>query len=242
MLSEKPWRPEATLMFVGGIALSFFFCGLTAELLRRAGVAGFNDTDNAGLVLAGTLSFHGAVIALGIIFLKLNAVDWRDVAGLRDSGWQRHLLLAAGMLAVVLPLMLGLKYLSETVLQKMGWPVREQDAVAMFSNVKSTWLRVYLGLFAIVLAPVAEEFFFRGFLFSAAKKLGRPKFAWIGVSLLFALIHHNAPTFAPLFVFAIALTWLCQKTGNLLAPIAAHALFNATNLAVLLWQIQHPHA
>jgi hypothetical protein len=28
----------------------------------------------------------------------------------------------------------------------------------------------------------------------------------------------------------------------LLAPITAHALFNAANLAVLLWQVQHPDA
>gem|GEM_PF-4763486 len=38
----------------------------------------------------------------------------------------------------------------------------------------------------------------------------------------------------PLFVFALALTWLYEKTDNLLAPITAHALFNAGNL-LLLW-------
>ena len=37
----------------------------------------------------------------------------------------------------------------------------------------------------------------------------------------------NAPTFVPLFVFALALTWLYERTDNLLAPITAHALFNA---------------
>jgi len=37
-----------------------------------------------------------------------------------------------------------------------------------------------------------------------------------------------------LFVLALALTWLYQKTGNLLASITAHACFNAVNLALLL--------
>ena len=40
--------------------------------------------------------------------------------------------------------------------------------------------------------------------------------------------------FIPLFVLALALTWLYEKTGSLLAPIVAHSLFNAANLALLI--------
>jgi membrane protease YdiL (CAAX protease family) len=70
-------------------------------------------------------------------------------------------------------------------------------------------------------------------LYPFIKQLGWPKLAWIGVSLLFALIHVNAPTFLPLFVFALAQTWLYERTDNLLAPVAAHSLFNGANLVVL---------
>ena len=93
-----------------------------------------------------------------------------------------------------------------------------------------------------MIAPVAEEFIFRGMLFPFIRQLGYPKLAWFGVSFLFALIHTNVPTFVPLFVLALALTWLYERTDNLLAPITAHALFNAANYIVLLWQIQHPEA
>jgi membrane protease YdiL (CAAX protease family) len=51
------------------------------------------------------------------------------------------------------------------------------------------------------------------------------------VSLLFALIHLNLAALFPLFVLALAFTWLYEHTDNLLAPIVAHALFNAANLA-----------
>ena len=84
-----------------------------------------------------------------------------------------------------------------------------------------------------MLAPVAEEFVFRGVLFPFVRQLGRPKLAWLGVSLLFALVHANVAAFLPLFVLALALTWLYEKTDNLLAPIAAHSLFNAANLVIL---------
>ncbi len=106
-------------------------------------------------------------------------------------------------------------------------PSEDQAAVKLLTDAKSVWTVVYLGVFAVVLAPVAEEFIFRGMLFPFVKQLGFPKLAWFGVSFLFALIHMNAPTFLPLFVFALALTWLYDRTDNLLAPITAHALFNA---------------
>ena len=93
---------------------------------------------------------------------------------------------------------------------------------------------IYLGIFAVVLAPVAEEFIFRGVLFPFVKQLGWPKLAWFGVSLLFALVHGSVTIFIPLFVLALALTWLYEKTGNLLAPIVVHGLFNAENLVLLI--------
>ena len=137
--------------------------------------------------------------------------------------------------------MFGLKLISAVVLQKLHWPVEDQRAVLLIVNAKSPWLGAYLIFFAVVLAPVAEEFVFRGLLFSTAKKLGWPKLGWIGVSLLFALIHVNAPTFLSLFVFALALTWLYEKTDGLLAPIIAHSLFNTANLILLLVAVKYYH-
>ncbi|MGH7991817.1 MAG: lysostaphin resistance A-like protein, partial [Limisphaerales bacterium] len=118
-------------------------------------------------------------------------------------------------------------------LTRLGWPPADQTAVALIMAAKSLWLKIYLGVFAVVLAPVAEEFIFRGMLFPFVKKLGYPRFAWFGVSFLFALIHFDAAIFVPLFVLALALTWLYEFTDNLLAPIVAHSLFNAANLALL---------
>jgi membrane protease YdiL (CAAX protease family) len=80
---------------------------------------------------------------------------------------------------------------------------------------------------------VVEEIFFRGMLYPAIKQAGFPRLAIWGVSLLFALVHFNLVSFIPLFVLAILLTALYEYTDNLLAPISAHALFNALNFAML---------
>ena len=73
----------------------------------------------------------------------------------------------------------------------------------------------------------AEEAFFRGAL--------QPRVGWLAASVLFGLAHF-APSRAllPWTGFAIVaggiLGGLYAATGNLLAPVLAHALVNALNL------------
>jgi membrane protease YdiL (CAAX protease family) len=43
----------------------------------------------------------------------------------------------------------------------------------------------------------------------------------------------DAATLVPLFMLALALTWLYERTDNLLAPITMHSLFNIAYLIVL---------
>jgi membrane protease YdiL (CAAX protease family) len=236
MLSPKPWRAEAVIQLVAGVFVCLCLGVLTAGLLRKAGVAGFKTEDSFGGVLLATLSFQGAAWILIFIFLKQHEVNWRGAFGLRNANLKKSLRLAVCVLVLVLPVVLGLEQFSALALQKIGWPPADQRAVALIAGAKSWWLRGYLAFFAMVLAPVAEEFIFRGVLFPFVKQLGWPKLAWFGVSFLFALIHVNAPTFVPLFVLALAFTWLYQKTDCLLAPIAAHSLFNTANLVILFTQ------
>jgi len=234
MLSAKPWRAEAVLQFCGAQLVLFCACVLVANLLQKAGFAAFRPPDGFGAVLLGTLGFQGATLVLAPFFLRQHRLGWREAFGLREPRWPR-LLFPAGLLTLaLLPVVLGLQIISAELLFRAGWSPQAQLAVTLLADSKSWGMRIYLGLFAVVLAPVAEEFIFRGMLYPFVKRLGYPRLAWIGVSLAFALVHDDAATFVPLFVLALALTWLYELTDNLFAPIAVHALFNAANLVLLL--------
>lgn len=252
---KKSWEPEAVLSFVGGVIAVFFLGNIAAVLLRYAGIHGFRTDVSVGTVLLATLSFHGTVIVLGTRFLWSQGSGWRGVWG--ETGWLRCFGLACLALLASAPVIFGLKVVSEQLLNKLGQPVEDQEAVKMIVQ-SPVWIRTYLAIFAVVLAPLGEEFFFRGVMFRAVSRIrwpalarslrhqGHSRFAWFcrqqlwrvlaygGVSFFFALFHVNIPTFLPLFAFAIVLTWLCEKTGGLLAPIMAHSLFNLANLVVLL--------
>lgn len=222
------------MTLVGGIILAFFAGNLAVELLRRAHVAGFTTSDSVGSVLAATLCLHGTVLVVGFLFLKSHGFGWREVAGLDTTPLRRQLTFVAGALLVAAPVMIALKLLSEIALRKIGWTVGDQRAVELILNCKNIGLKIYLSVFAIAIAPLAEEFLFRGLMFSAFKKAGWPVCGWIVTSLLFALIHGSAPIFLPLFAFALVLTWLYEKSDGLLAPILAHSAFNTANLILLV--------
>ena len=90
---------------------------------------------------------------------------------------------------------------------------------------------IILGLISVVIiAPVAEEFLFRGFLFSQLKrtKLG----AWGAVSLssfLWTIIHfqYELLILFVLFIFGIFLGYIRMAYRSLSLPIILHAINNA---------------
>lgn len=236
MLSKRPWQPELVLMFVAALFVSFFFAGIAGLLLQKSGVTAFKSPDSFPNLLLSTLSMQGVTWVFIFIFLKLHQMDWRDAFGLRNPDLRKSLLFAAAVLLPTLMVVWPLQYLCAFGLQWLGFLPESQRAVEMMLNAQSVLAGGYFVVFAVVIAPVAEEFIFRGMLFPLAKQLGRPKLAWVGVSLLFAFIHFDAAIFLPLFVLALVLTWLYEKTDCLLAPILVHSLFNAANLVLLLIQ------
>ena len=88
------------------------------------------------------------------------------------------------------------------------------------------------GAIALALASgIGEEMLFRGAL--------QPRVGWLAAGVLFGLVHF-APRreLLPWTGFAILAGLLFgalfQATGNLIAPIAAHALVNAVNIPFLV--------
>lgn len=97
------------------------------------------------------------------------------------------------------------------------------------------WLMLIV-LSTCVLAPLAEELFFRGLLQSLFRRYwGRPWLAILPASALFALAHAGQYQDMPaLFLLGIVLGYNYERTGRLTGPIIAHALFNGLTISSLL--------
>ncbi len=74
---------------------------------------------------------------------------------------------------------------------------------------------------------------------AARGRVNARRVSMVVVSLLFAAIHGNLLALLPLFGLAMTLAWLYERTGNLLAPVMTHSLFNAVNFLciVLDWDV-----
>ncbi len=103
---------------------------------------------------------------------------------------------------------------------------------------KVSLLTLWIG--TVLIAPIAEELFFRGILQTCLENLLRSR--WITVVLtgaIFGAIHAGAgdspqPHVVPaLMVLGVMLSVLYLRTGSLVAPIVLHSLFNTKTL---LWE------
>lgn len=108
----------------------------------------------------------------------------------------------------------------------------EQDLVRDLKEQQDLAILIGFAALTCLVAPLAEELFFRGFMFSVlAGRLG----VWWGAlitGLVFGLIHlPGAPALgvAVLCVFGVVLCFLYYKTGSIIPCMALHAFNNSVS-------------
>jgi len=88
------------------------------------------------------------------------------------------------------------------------------------------------GVLALLAAPLAEETFFRGFLFPGLRNRWGTMRAALASSLLFALLHFNVGSIVPFTVIGMLLAWAYLVSGSLWMAISAHFAFNAISFLI----------
>jgi membrane protease YdiL (CAAX protease family) len=166
-------------------------------------------------------------------FLKLRKISILEIFGLARVPLWKVPLWAGALFLGVFPLLMGIGYLS-----KLYLPEAESQEVVQFfqravweSNHHAVWMMI---VFGAVIAPLAEELMFRGYLYGLCKRYAGPVTGILFNSVLFAAIHGNLVALPSLCALAVALTIAYELTGCLLVPIAMHALFNLTEFSVML--------
>ena len=237
MLSHKPWNPES-LLWLG--------CTFMLALAPGAAFAGLFEDGSIAQMAANVTALPVAILVAVVVWFQANRRIYQSPIRLADTfGFNRNntgrcllLGLVTGMVLVHIARTLAL--MSSVLIQAFGDQVEPQKLVTLIAEESAKKENIPTLIFFVVMsvavAPIAEEILFRGILYPAIKQIGHPLLAAIGTALLFALFHVNLLTFASLTVVALGLIALYEFTDNLLAPITAHAVFNASNLIMLIWQ------
>lgn len=120
------------------------------------------------------------------------------------------------------------------VIQRILHTQHEQQAVQLLHAVKDPGVLAFFAVFAVFIAPFAEELTFRIFIFGGASRMTAFWPAAILSGVLFAAAHADAIAFFPLVLGGIVLCWVYSKTRNAWMSMISHALFNGTTIVALL--------
>jgi membrane protease YdiL (CAAX protease family) len=224
----------ALVGFVVGLGATLFLVTIVGAIMTAAG----GHTDSPGFVVAGTV-VQGLAFG-GTAWFFASRVEpprpWHF--GLRRTRLKTALGWAALGIAVF--------YLVTAIYSIVVHPDAEQQTVQELGGDQGTFGLIVAGVMVICVAPVVEEFFFRGFFYRALRNRFTIAIAALIDGCLFGVIHYSGngadgllilPPLALLgFIFCLAY----ERTGSLLVPIGMHAFNNTVAYAAQAhggWQV-----
>jgi membrane protease YdiL (CAAX protease family)/uncharacterized RDD family membrane protein YckC len=231
-LPETPWGFGGSIWgLIGGLLLVI----IVPPLLVLPFDPNLADPDKASdaAILATQAIFDLLLVgvALGMAsgwrFRLREALPLLGVRGFRPSafGW---------MFAVLGAYYLGAIIFSALVLQP------EQEDIGKQLGVCNPGVGIAIAAVAaiVVIAPISEEIFFRGFFFAGLRSRWSLWPSALLSGAVFGLVHApTGPTAAiPLAGLGVGLAWLYNKTGSIYPCMLAHLLNNALAISVVIGQ------
>ncbi len=227
-----PWRPwTAPLGVIVGLGL-----GVVATIIVDVVAGGSNvGHPSPAVTIVGDIVFDLAFVAAALWFASRGG---RPRAA--DFGFRRARL--RGAVRTVVLAVVG--YYGATAVYAAVFSLHGADKLPSDLGVThSTAALIAASVFVCVIAPVAEEFFFRGFFFGAlrriplrvgARELG-PWVAAVITGILFGLAHTGSAAsqyLVPLGFLGFVLCVVRWRTGSLYPCIVLHSANNALALGV----------
>jgi uncharacterized protein len=232
---ERPELPEGTVprwpAWYAGVG---FLVALIATLvvvgIVAAATGATSDDENATFTVIATFLQGLIFIGTAVLFASFVRRPRPEHFGLRPTrfwpalGWA-----ALGLLAF---------YILAGVYTALVDPDAEQTVAQDLGADQGTFGMIAAGFMVICVAPLAEEFFFRGFFYRAL----RSRYSVLGAALidglLFGVIHFDFSgadallILPPLAALGFMFCLVYERTGSLYPVIGLHALNNAIAFGV----------
>lgn len=224
-LPEARWGPAAVALG----ALALIFVQLTLTIIVSAFYPDILEPEGQkvnqlilGLSLAGTAfafalyegggRIRDALARLGITRIVLRLLTFAAL------GWLAYFVISIPLSQLLQP--------------------EQQDVTEALGTDEGSVISVIVaGLLIVVLAPIAEELFFRGFVFAGLRRAMPIWPAIVLSAVIFGSLHlvgGDIGVGIQIAVLGGILAYLYERTGSLWAPIAAHMINNSIAFTLLL--------
>jgi hypothetical protein len=226
------------------VALGLVLGSLGTIVVDIVGSAGGSTVSNPG---PATTIISDIVFDLCFVAAALWLAWWRGRARPEDFGFRRIALsTGAGAVVVAAVAYYGLTALYSTLVHLHG----KDKLPSELGATHSTAALVAAAVFVCAIAPICEEFFFRGFIFGALRNIplrigrvdGGPWIAAVLTGILFGLAHTGSASsqyLIPLGFLGFVLCLVRWRTRSLYPCMALHSANNALALGVnqLSWSV-----
>jgi uncharacterized protein len=232
---ERPELPEgagprwpawyAGIGFLVALILTLVVVGIVA-----AATGASTDDQNATFTVVATFLQGVIFIGTAVLFASFAGKPRAEQFGLRGArfwptvGWA-----ALGLISF---------YAVAALYTAIVQPDTEQTVAQDLGADQGTLGMIAAGFMVICVAPVAEEFFFRGFFYRALRSRYSVLVAALIDGLVFGVIHWDLSTVdgllivPPLAALGFTFCLVYERTGTLYPVIALHALNNAIAFGV----------
>ncbi len=176
----------------------------------------------------------GYVAAIGVLFFVLHG--WKGPEFWKKEVFRKEKSMKSGVFAAVLCLCMGSQMVNSLWLSALEgiYQVFGKSLMPMLEAVSGSSDTLSMFLYASVLAPIAEEVLFRGYILRTLEPYGR-RFAIFGSAFLFGLFHGNLLQTPYAFLMGLVLGYVAMEYSVIWA-MAVH-FFNNFVLADLLTRL-----
>lgn len=234
---ERPELPEGAgprwpAWYAGVGFLVALIATLVVVGIAAATTGATTDDENPTFTVVATFLQGLIFIGTAVLFASFAGRPRLEHFGLRPT----RLWPAVGWAA------LGLAgfYLLAAVYTAIVQPDVQQTVAQDLGADQGTFGMIAAGFMVICVAPVAEEFFFRGFFYRALRSRYSVLAAALIDGLLFGIIHYDFSgadallILPPLATLGFMFCLVYEKTGSIYPVIALHALNNAIAFGVTI--------
>ena len=179
----------------------------------------------------------GYITAIGVLFVILYA--WKGSDYWRDEVFAKEKSMSAGVFFSLLCMCIGSQMVNSLWVSGLEflYNLSDKSLMPMLEAVSGASDTFSMFLYASVLAPVAEELLFRGFVLRTLRPYGK-RFAILGSAFLFGLFHGNLLQTPYAFLMGLVLGYVAAEYSIRWA-MGLH-LFNNFVLADLLTRLLSP--
>ena len=213
-----PWRLGDTVKGVVAVVLGGAGLLALAVSLERGGLT----SGTAASLLAGGMLEALLLLAAWTFSVRRYRCSFETLGFRSVKGYHFWLI---PLIAVVASLLAGGIY--TLIVNGLGVDVLVPPNLSDSFENPHGLSRLGLAFVVVVMAPIAEETFFRGFLVQGLTPWAGPVGAAVGSSVLFSLSHGYIGALIPVFFSGLILAWVFMKTRSLTPGIFAHSIQNS---------------